>query len=253
MTFQFLRYSLNFLLGTRQSPINIENKYTSILTDKSVSVDGIDLASGTLEYNGDDKLQIVDTRLAELHYRSKEEDRDYVTNNIHWHAPSEHAVDGSTSALEAHTVFTRQGRGYADYLVVGVMYELDTGASNDSFISSLNLDAFTAGTSATQTVTNVPFKDFYSWASPREKYNYHGSLTTPNCSENVEWFVVKERRKINSAQLSLFTRNWADRSAFAGGNGNNRILMPLGERQVYVTHGEKSKPLVLLNLPIPSL
>lgn len=199
----------------------------------------MDMSSGTLEYDGS-KVQIQDQFIAKGTFRSKEEVRDFMSANIHFHAPGEHAIDGTLPDLEAHTVFTQAGRSYANYLVVGVMWVLDDSAKDDAFLTALNVGALTSSPS-TQTVSNVPFKDFYSWASPKEKYNYLGSLTTPNCSENVEWFVVKEKRKINSSQLSAFTSKWADNSGFASGKGNNRILKPLGERQVYVTHGEKSK------------
>eukprot|EP00344_Euplotes_crassus_P009028 CAMPEP_0197001130 /NCGR_PEP_ID=MMETSP1380-20130617/5897_1 /TAXON_ID=5936 /ORGANISM="Euplotes crassus, Strain CT5" /LENGTH=322 /DNA_ID=CAMNT_0042418675 /DNA_START=20 /DNA_END=988 /DNA_ORIENTATION=- len=223
--------------GTRQSPINIDTKYTSILTDKSVSIDGMNVATVTLSYDAS-HLQITDDFVASATLRSDEDEREYTFVNTHFHAPSEHTVDGVQADLESHTVFARQGRTYADYLVLGVMWVHDNDAKNDSYLAAINAGGLTT-TPSTQSISNVPFKDFYGWASPKEKYTYIGSLTTPNCTENVEWFVVKETRKINSAQLSEYTSKWAGNSGFASGKGNNRILRPLGARQVYLTHGEK--------------
>ncbi|CAI2385067.1 unnamed protein product [Moneuplotes crassus] len=224
-------------IGTRQSPINIDTKYTSILTDRTVSIDGRNVSPVTLSYDASN-LKITDNFIAGATLRSDEEVREYTSVNTHFHAPSEHTIDGVQADLESHTVFARQGRTYADYIVLSVMWVHENDAKNDSYLEAINAGGLTS-TPSTQSISNVPFKDFYGWASPKEKYTYVGSLTTPNCTENVEWFVVKEKRKINSAQLLEYTSKWAGNSGFASGKGNNRILRPLGARQVHLTHGEK--------------
>lgn len=36
-----------------------------------------------------------------------------------------------------------------------------------------------------------------------EYYTYHGSLTTPPCTENVRWFVLQDSVKLSRAQVAL--------------------------------------------------
>ena len=120
-------------------------------------------------------------------------------------------------------------------MVLGFLWELDTSAPDDSFLSSLNVSSATGGTAD---VSNVPMAELFSWSNNYNKYNYKGGLTTPGCVERVEWMVVSEPRKINQAQLSQFTAFWAGNSSFANGKGNNRLVQPLNRRSVNLVGGK---------------
>ena len=52
---------------------------------------------------------------------------------------------------------------------------------------------------------------------------YSGSLTTPPCSEGVQWLVMAERRQLSPEQLAAMVSHLHD---------NNRTVQPLGERQL---------------------
>ena len=71
--------------------------------------------------------------------------------------------------------------------------------------------------------------------SPLTYYTYKGSLTTPDCSELVNWYVMETPLKVTSDQLALFTAKYAGNMAFAHGHGNNRNVQPLDHR--VVRHG----------------
>jgi len=57
----------------------------------------------------------------------------------------------------------------------------------------------------------------------RTTYRYDGSLTTPPCSEGVQWFVMTTPIALSGAQIGAFTTLF---------HGNNRPVQSLNERPV---------------------
>lgn len=64
-------------------------------------------------------------------------------------------------------------------------------------------------------------------------YHYEGSLTTPPCSERVQFIVMKEIQYITFADIKLFQGFWGSNKKFANGRGNNRITQPINGRPIY--------------------
>ena len=58
---------------------------------------------------------------------------------------------------------------------------------------------------------------------PERYFRYEGSLTTPPCSEGVEWIVMAEKRQISPEQMSAMVSRLHD---------NNRPVQPLGNRRI---------------------
>ena len=54
-------------------------------------------------------------------------------------------------------------------------------------------------------------------------YRYIGSLTTPPCSENVRWYVMKTPVEVSEAQVAAFEAIF---------HNNNRPVQPLNDREV---------------------
>jgi carbonic anhydrase len=181
-----------------------------------ITVNWSDISTGTIENDVASELKVPYTG-SSTKFENNNETSTWNTAQFHFHAPSEHTFEGIHYDLEMHTVHTKEG-DTSQYLVVGIVYELDVNATDDPFITSLNLTAV-AGT--TVNVASAPMADLAAWINKEQKYNYQGSLTTPICTEAVEWFVVKERKKINASQLSLFSSLWGKNAAFPG-DGNNR-------------------------------
>jgi carbonic anhydrase len=84
-------------------------------------------------------------------------------------------------------------------------------------------------------------------------FNYEGSLTTPTCSEIVEWNVIVDPQPITSSQLNFFTRRWAGNNTFARGRGNNRVTQPIGDRLIYYYGGPAASTGAFIKAALSSL
>ena len=60
-------------------------------------------------------------------------------------------------------------------------------------------------------------------------YSFDGSLTTPPCSENVRWFVLKTPVEASEAQVNEFRVRYAH---------NNRPTQPLNARLIEETKSD---------------
>lgn len=137
----------------------------------------------------------------------------YDLVQFHFHAPSEHTINGKRYPAELHLVHKSAS---GDLAVVGVM--MDKGAENLALApvwSHLPAkegpeEHFTAAVDATSLLPDV-----------RTTFRYSGSLTTPPCSEGVKWNVMTAAIQLSDTQLRAFTKII---------DGNDRPLQPLGGR-----------------------
>jgi carbonic anhydrase len=139
----------------------------------------------------------------------------YDVAQFHYHAPSEHEIDGKLFAAELHLVHKSADGKLA---VAGLLLQAGTAnAAFDPFINNLP--------AATSEVIDAGVKinaiDFLP--SIQTTYRYSGSLTTPPCSEGVSWLVMTTPVELSAAQLSKLE------SLF---EGNNRPVQPLNDRSL---------------------
>lgn len=142
--------------------------------------------------------------------------KSYELLQFHFHSPSEHAVDGSTYPMEAHFVHKAQDGTLA---VVGVMFK--AGAHNDALQPIW--DHMPRRTGETIHGGNTLIDATALLPSGHNFARYIGSLTTPPCSENVQWHVMKEPIEASQDQINVF------RSVV---QENARPLQPVGDRIV---------------------
>jgi carbonic anhydrase len=121
----------------------------------------------------------------------------YDLVQFHFHKPSEEKVDGKPHAMVAHLVHKNAEGKLA---VVAVL--LDGGGSNatiDSIWKNVPKEKLKETVVANTTVDADALlpKD-------RGYYTFQGSLTTPPCSEDVTWLVLKDPVKIADAEISQF-------------------------------------------------
>lgn len=153
---------------------------------------------------------------------------EYELKQFHFHTFSEHAVKGERGKMEMHAVFTEPVSG--DNLVVGELFEI--GKKENSFIQKL-IEAGLPPKNGDETQTNDLIDLSDGLVNTHSYYTYDGSLTTPACTENVTWIILKNQAALTQGQWDEF------RSIL----GNNfRPLQDLNDRKVYATPGKgKSK------------
>lgn len=121
-------------------------------------------------------------------------DKTYELLQFHFHAPSEHLVDGKTFPMEVHFVHKNEsGLG-----VLGVFFT--PGAANATFAGLAAAFPAKGGEKATADVdpNGMLPKTLDYWT-------YEGSLTTPPCSEIVDWMVAMEPIEVAASDIEKFT------------------------------------------------
>ena len=139
---------------------------------------------------------------------------EYQLLQFHFHTPSEHTVGGKPFPMEAHFVH-KDKEGHLG--VIGVMFK--EGRENLALAEIWNHLPKEAGQHETHADVAVNGRDLL----PRERtfYRYSGSLTTPPCSEGVNWYVMAEPVEASADQIKAF------QSLFGA---NNRPVQPLNNR-----------------------
>jgi len=141
---------------------------------------------------------------------------DYTLKQFHVHTPSEHTLDGRNMPMEVHLVHQDSAGNFA---VVGVLVK--EGAANANFAKLVaNLPAAKGDT----VVVQGGSLDLNLHLPAQEKaFHYVGSLTTPPCSENVQWLVLQDMITLSKDQIEAFSSRVGP---------NNRPTQPLNARTV---------------------
>ena len=142
----------------------------------------------------------------------------YELKQYHFHAPSEHTVDGRQFPMEMHLVHQSSGGKLA---VLGVLIE--EGDHNAAFEPVWSNLPDEVGEEVRHEGITVNIDDLIP--PSRLTYRYPGSLTTPPCSEGVSWFVDVEAIELSAEQIAQFTAIF---------HGNNRPVQPLNDRTLFV-------------------
>lgn len=143
------------------------------------------------------------------------DDTVYSLLQFHFHHPSEHTIDGAPFDMECHFVHKAADGGLA---VLGVM--IATGAFNPALEAVFKIMPAEGGKTVTGPAQFDPNTLLpKSWVS----FRYAGSLTTPPCSEVVQWVVLRTPISASSEQIARFTKLFAN---------NARPVQPLNRRKL---------------------
>ena len=195
--------------GTAQSPIDIRD------------ASELDLVDIRFEYG---RTANVVTNTGHSIQVDVEGDSHIIYNGIkydllqfHFHAPSEHRIDGQAAAMEVHFVHHDPNSGAL--AVVGILLE-EGERDNDAYapvFSDLPAQADRSRVSddSLELATLLP--------QTRTFYTYQGSLTTPPCSEIVRWLLLDTTIELSAGQIAAYTAIYAN---------NARPVQPLGQRDL---------------------
>jgi len=207
--------------GLEQSPIDltgatmIELAAVDIHTPSGQEVEVLNQAGVIHELDNGHTIQIN----AKTSEKLTVGDKSYALVQFHFHAPSEHTVDGEHFPMEMHFVHQADDGALA---VVGVL--IVEGAENPGITP---LWAHLPEGPGAETTVEVPaaFADHIFPEVGSGFYHYDGSLTTPPCSEGVQWYVRKTPTSLSTEQIAEFTAVY---------DHNNRPVRALNERALYL-------------------
>ena len=185
--------------GRRQSPVDIRtgDLYTSRSTRslifnwrKGTTLSGVfeNKAGHTVQFTPAKGSPVITTQTFRGIFTFQQMHMHWGENNG---VGSEHRINGEQASLELHFVHRnlwRVATARDAYAVVSVMADAGSENANSPF-NKLPVKAVQNINSHTN--AQVSLYDFLP--ADRSYYFYEGSLTTPLCSEVVQWFVMKER------------------------------------------------------------
>ncbi|MDX9994714.1 MAG: carbonic anhydrase family protein [Rhodocyclaceae bacterium] len=125
--------------------------------------------------------------------------RTYQLVQFHFHRPSEERINGKAYDMVAHLVHRDFDNNLA---VVAVLMEM---GMDNPFIQTLwNYMPLEVGLSVEPPDVVIDLGKLLP--EKREYYTYMGSLTTPPCTENVLWMVMKHPVPVSLQQVGIFAR-----------------------------------------------
>lgn len=194
--------------GKSQSPINITVARPAGLADIKFNYQ----PSALDVINNGHTIQVNYAEGSSLEVGGKQ----YKLLQFHFHSPSEHTVDGKPYDMVAHLVHQAADGQLG---VIGVLMQKGkTNAVIDTIWANLPKQAG----DHKQADTRINVADLLP--ASHTYYNYSGSLTTPPCSEGVNWMVLQSPVEISAEQLAAFTNIISN---------NVRPVQPLHERSIH--------------------
>ncbi|QRG07852.1 carbonic anhydrase [Xanthobacter dioxanivorans] len=175
-------------IGSQQSPINLECAVEAAGTGPALSwkPDAFKVVNNGHAIQADATSEASTATMG---------GKTYVLREFHFHAPSEHAVNGKRTAMEAHFVHAAPD---GNLLVVGLF--IVPGKANAAFSTLMAAAPKTEGSEALK----APLDPTGLLPAKRATYRYEGSLTTPPCSEVVDWNVFAEPIEVAEADIKAF-------------------------------------------------
>jgi len=148
----------------------------------------------------------------------------YQLVQFHFHAPSEHTINGVHYDAELHLVHTNI---IGETAVIGVL--LSSSAAGLPIFDTIMANSPTSNgeielSEEVNVLDLLPFR--------RGFYRYEGSLTTPACSESVRWFLMQDPVPITPGALAKLHSVISSFPNYGGYPNNNRPIANPNGRSV---------------------
>lgn len=198
--------------GTEQSPIDIELSQLKVDKELGKFETNYKPTVFTLMNNG----HTIQANDASGSNTITVEGNVYTLIQLHFHKPSENQINGKTFDMEMHLVHKNSEGNLA---VLGVL--IKSGSENKQLaemFSKLPKEETREDLKLDQVID-------LNALLPQDKkaFRYKGSLTTPPCSEGVDWTVLEEPIELSEKQIQAFGAIFSD---------NHRPVQPLNVRTV---------------------
>ena len=128
---------------------------------------------------------------------------------FHFHAPSEHTVEGYYYPAEVHFVHLgcrdgNQGNQCGEVAVLGIFFETMNPYEDNPFLEQVFGAFETRDWPEGQGKVSVDIDALMNDLVTDAYWSYQGSFTTPPCTEGVQWTVLKTPQNISYSQLERF-------------------------------------------------
>jgi carbonic anhydrase len=143
---------------------------------------------------------------------------DYKLVQFHFHTPGETRINGNSFPMSAQLVHKSNDGKVA---VVEILYMV----GNENLALKAIFDSLPTKEGEKKSLERGLNANHLLPAS-RSYYGFRGSLTTPPCTEDVLWLVIKQPLEISAAQLAAFQKLYPM---------NARPVQPLNGRKVFET------------------
>lgn len=204
--------------GQYQSPININTINSELITN--------DIKASDFHYENATDIQSVKNNGHTIKYNFTSNENimiydggKYLLKQFHFHSPSEHTINGVRYPLELHMVHYDKDSG--EYLVFAIMAQQGDPSETFEFLGQF----LPLKQGETKTVNKSQQLSYaLNESIVGALYNYRGSLTTPPCTEKVNWFVLEKPISVSEEQIKMLSISMPI--------NNYRDIQPLNGRKI---------------------
>lgn len=214
--------------GKSQSPISLGKKVNKIPGNLVIDYHP---AAVAIENNGQTNLMIGNSQMIindghsmQINFPTNKNAETIKFNGVtyrlvqlHLHSPSENELHGQDFPLEIH--FVHQGDD-GKVAVIGVFVK---GGSANATLGKI-IQQFPNDKGVAHPIVGEQINPLDLLPKKRDYYSFMGSLTTPPCTEGLQWIVMSDTITASPAQILLFRK--------AMGGNNARPVQPINKRVI---------------------